>query len=143
MRGHYNVAGANEVMLWTTGYPYAVSYAKGYPVYNPGEFSAVDLLARRECDAALILASDPLAHFPASASKHLAEIPTIVVDPKINLTSRVAEVHIPSALAGIECEGTAYRMDGVPIRLKKIVDSDFLSDREILGMIIERVRACS
>lgn len=141
MRGHYNVAGANEVMLWTTGYPYAVSFARDYPVYNPGEFSAVDLLAREECDAALILASDPMAHFPASASGYLAKIPTIVIDPKFNLTSWIAEVLIPSALAGIECDGTAYRMDGVPIRLKKVIESDFLPDREILEKLIERIRA--
>ena len=141
MRGHYNVAGANEVTTWCTGYPYAVNLSKGYPVYNPGEFSAVDILARGECDAALIVASDPVAHLPAQASKHLARIPTIVIDPKVSLTSLIAEIVIPSAIAGIECDGTAYRMDGVPLRLSKVVDSEFLPDREILKKIIERVKA--
>lgn len=141
MRGHYNVSGANDVMLWTTGYPFAVNFARGYPVFGPGEFSAVDILARGECDAALILASDPIAHLPASASRHLAKIMTIVIDPKVNLTSLIAEVTIPSAMAGIECDGTAYRMDGIPIRLRKVIDSEFLPDREILHGIIERVRA--
>ncbi len=141
MRGHYNVSGANDVMTWCTGYPYAVNFSRGYPIYNPGEFSAVDVLARKECDAALIVASDPVAHFPAQASKHLAKIPTIVIDPKASLTSLVAEVVIPSAMAGIECDGTAYRMDGVPLRLKKVIDSEFLPDREILKKIVERVKA--
>jgi formylmethanofuran dehydrogenase subunit B len=99
----------------------------------------VDLLCREECDAALILASDPAAHFPAAAVRHLASIPTVVIDPKVSLTSKLARVVIPSAIAGIECEGTAYRMDGVPLRLKRIVDSPYLPDREILERIIERV----
>ncbi|KUO40149.1 MAG: formylmethanofuran dehydrogenase subunit B [Hadesarchaea archaeon DG-33] len=141
MRGHYNVSGANDVMTWCTGYPYAVNFSKGYPVYNPGEFSAVDILARGECDAALIIASDPVAHFPAQASKHLAKIPTIVIDPKISLTSLIAKIVIPSAIAGIECDGTAYRMDGIPLRLRKVIDSEFLPDREILKKIIEKVKA--
>ena len=140
MRGHYNVSGANDVMTWCTGYPYAVNFSKKYPVYNPGEFSAVDLLARGECDAALIIASDPAAHFPTQASKHLARVPTIVIDPKVSLTSLIAKVVIPSAIAGIECDGTAYRMDGIPIRLRKVVDSGFLPDREILENIIQRVK---
>ena len=141
MRGHGNVSGSNDVMTWCTGYPFAVNFSKGYPVYNPGEFSAVDILARGECDAALIIASDPVAHFPAQASEHLAKIPTIVIDPKVNLTSLIAEIVIPSAIAGIECDGTAYRMDGIPLRLKKVIDSEFLPDREILKKIIEKVKA--
>ncbi|GAI39343.1 unnamed protein product, partial [marine sediment metagenome] len=141
MRGHGNVSGSNDVMTWCTGYPYAVNFSKGYPVYNPGEFSAVDILARGECDAALIIASDPVAHFPAEASKHLARIPTIVIDPKVSLTSLIAKIVIPSAMAGIECDGTAYRMDGIPLRLSKVIDSEFLPDREILKKIIEKVKA--
>jgi formylmethanofuran dehydrogenase subunit B len=49
---------------------------------------------------------------------------------------------IPVATAGIEAEGTAYRMDGVPLRLSRVIDphDGVLSDREILDMIIERVK---
>ncbi len=140
MRGHYNVTGINAVMTWTTGYPFAVNLSRGYPVYNPGEFSAVDMLARKECDAALIIASDPAANFPREAVEHLSKIPTIVIDPKLNLTSPIADVLIPSAIAGIECEGTAYRMDGIPIRLRKVVESDQLPDKVVLEKLIERVR---
>jgi formylmethanofuran dehydrogenase subunit B len=141
MRGHYNVAGATQVMSWLTGYPFAVNFSRGHPVYNPGEFTAADLLARRECDAALIVASDPLAHLPARAARHLSNIPTIVIDPKISMTSLIAEVLIPAAIAGIECDGTAYRMDDVPLRLRKVVESEFQPDRVILERILEEVRA--
>jgi len=139
MRGHFNVTGADAILTWETGYPYAVNFSRGYPQYGPGEFTAVDLLARREVDAALIIASDPVAHFPRQAASCLAEIPTIVIDPKRSKTTEVAKVVIPTAAAGISAEGTAYRMDGIPIRLRKVVDSPYPSDEEVLGRIIEWV----
>jgi formylmethanofuran dehydrogenase subunit B len=143
MRGHFNVAGSDATLTWQTGYPYAVNFSRGYPQYGPGEFSAVDLLARKEVDAALILASDPIAHFPYQAAGYLKEIPTIAIDPKRSLTTEVAKVVIPTAMAGISAEGTAYRMDNIPIRLRKVVDSPYPSDREVLGKIIEEVKQCS
>lgn len=140
MRGHGNVAGAENTLSWQTGYPFAVNFSRGYPQYNPGEFSAVDLLARREVDAALIIASDPVAHFPLKSVEHLAEIPTIVIDPHWNDTAPKAKVVIPSGMTGIHVGGTAYRMDNVPLRLKKVVSSPYPSDTEILTEIIEGVK---
>ena len=46
---------------------------------------------------------------------------------------------IPCAIAGVEVEGTAYRMDGLALRLRKMVDSSFPSDEEILMGILESV----
>ena len=143
MRGHYNVAGANSVTTWQTGYPYAVDFARGYPRYNPGEFTAVDMLARGEPDAVVVVASDPGATFPAGSAAHLARVPTITLDQKVTPTTMMSKVVIPVATAGIEAEGTAYRMDGVPLRLSKMVEphKGVHSDKEVLEMIIERVRA--
>ena len=141
MRGHYNVAGANTVMTWQTGYPYAVDFSRGYPRYNPGEYSSVDILARGEADAALIVASDPVATFPVAAAKHLSKIPVICLDHKVNMTTMSSRVAIPVATAGVEVEGTAYRMDGVPLRLRKVIapPEGIPSDAEALQMIMERV----
>jgi formylmethanofuran dehydrogenase subunit B len=139
MRGHYNVAGANTVTTWQTGYPYGVDFSRGYPRYNPGEFTAIDLLSKGEADAALIIASDPGSTFPKDAAKSLAKIPVITLEQKITPTTMISEVVIPVATAGVEAEGTAYRMDGVPLKLSKILDppEGVKSDREILAMIIE------
>ncbi len=54
----------------------------------------------------------------------------------------MADVVIPSAFVGIEAEGTAYRMDHVPLPLKKIVEppKTCLSDEEILHRILLEVR---
>ncbi len=140
MLGHYNVSGATHVWGWQTGYPFSINFSLKYPRYNPGEFSATQILTRKECDAALIIASDPVAHLPNEAVKHLANIPVITIDPKFSLTALISDVIIPCATAGIEAEGTAYRMDGIPLRLKKVINSEFPPDREILEKIIEKIK---
>jgi formylmethanofuran dehydrogenase subunit B len=142
MRGHFNVTGANTVFTWQTGYPYAVDFSLGYPRYNPGETSVVDVLLRKESDAALIVASDPVSNFPHKAAKHLVENPLIVIDPHMNVTAQMADVLIPSAFVGIEASGTAYRMDHVPIPLKKVMNPPrgILPDEEILRRILAEIR---
>jgi formylmethanofuran dehydrogenase subunit B len=142
MRGHFNVTGANTVFTWQTGYPYAVDFSLGYPRYNPGETSVVDVLLRRESDAALIVASDPVANFPRKAVEHLVKNPLIVIDPHMNATAQMADVVLPSAFVGIEAGGTAYRMDHVPLPLKKVVEPPrgVLPDEEILRRILLEVR---
>ena len=142
MRGHYNVAGANQVKLWLTGYPYAVDFSLGFPKAIPGVTTTIDLLVNGDVDAALIIASDPVAHLPQKAVEWLAKIPVIVIDAKWSLTTSLADVIIPSGIVGIECEGSAYRMDGVALRMKKLVDPPpgVLCDKEILSLIIEKVK---
>ena len=142
MRGHFNVTGANVVFAWQSGYPYAVDFSLGYPQYNPGETTVVDVLLRKESDAALIIASDPASNFPRKAVEHLVKTPLIVIDPHMNVTSMVGDVVFPSAIVGIEKAGTAYRMDHVPLPLKKVVEppEGLLSDEELLRRILEEVR---
>ncbi len=141
MRGHYNVTGFNEIVAWTTGYPYAVDFSRGYPRYNPGETSTIDLLTRGWADAMMVVASDPGAHFPQKAVERMAEIPLVCVDPHWTPTAELADVYVPTAIAGIEWEGTAYRMDAVPIRMRKVVEppEGMLNDVEFLEMVIEKV----
>jgi formylmethanofuran dehydrogenase subunit B len=142
MRGHFNVTGANTVFTWQTGYPYAVDFSLGYPWYNPGETSVMDVLLRKESDAALVAASDPVANFPRRAVEHLVKNPLIVIDPHMNATAQMADVVFPSAFVGIEAGGTAYRMDHVPLPLKKVVEPPrgVLPDEEILRRILSEIR---
>jgi formylmethanofuran dehydrogenase subunit B len=76
-RGHGNVTGVDNVVSWRTGYPFGVNLGRGYPRFNPGEYTASDVLARGEADAAMIIASDPMANFSQPAREHLASIPFI------------------------------------------------------------------
>lgn len=141
MRGHYNVNGFNMVCCWKTGYPFSVDFSRGYPWYNPGETSTTDLLGRGECDVVLLIATDPASHLPADAVRHLARVPVIMIDPHHNPSMEFADIVIPAAISGIENEGTVYRMDSVPIRLKKIVETEYMTDEEIIKRILDEVRA--
>ena len=139
-RGHGNVTGADNVVAWRTGYPFGVNLARGYPRFNPGEYTASDVLARGEADAAMIIASDPMANFSQPAREHLASIPYIAFDPKETPTTRSATVAFTVATYGINVPGTVYRMDDVPIPLRPAFDSPHPSDSEILTRINHRVR---
>lgn len=140
MRGHGNVTGADNVVSWSTGYPFGVNLGRGYPRFNPGEFTTTDLLARQEADAALIIASDPMSNFSQPAREHLARIPVIVLDPKLSETAKIATVAFTTATYGINTPGTVYRMDDVPIPLRPAFQSPYRSDYEILKAIEQRIR---
>ena len=139
-RGHGNVTGADNVVAWRTGYPFGVNLARGYPRFNPGEYTASDVLARQEADAAIIIASDPMANFSEPARQHLKSIPYIAFDPKETPTTRAAEVAFTVATYGINIPGTVYRMDDVPIPLRPAFDCHHPSDMEILQGIEKRVQ---
>ncbi|VVB97499.1 Formate dehydrogenase subunit alpha [uncultured archaeon] len=140
MRGHYNVTGFNQVCTWETGFATSVDFSRDAPYYNPGETSANDVLYREEVDAAMIIAADAAAHFPASSVRHLAKIPVIQIDPHWNPTTEIANVVIPTAICGIEAGGTAYRMDGVSLRLRKMIESKHPGDEEVLEKLLKRVK---
>ncbi len=139
MRGHGNVTGADVIMRWQTGYPFGISFNRGYPRYNPGEFSTVDVLVRGDCDAAFIIGADPGATMPQPAIDHLAAIPTICLDPHVTHTSKLAKVHITTAPAGIAAPGTGYRMDEIPLPLKPALNSPYPSDEEVVRRINQAI----
>jgi formylmethanofuran dehydrogenase subunit B len=141
MRGHGNVTGGDVIMRWTTGYPFGVNLSRGYPRFNPGEFSTIDLLIRGDCDAALVLGADPGATMPQPAIDHLARIPTIVLDPKVTHTSRLARVHFTTAVTGISAPGTVYRMDEIPLPLRPALKSPYPTDEEVIRRIYRAVAA--
>jgi formylmethanofuran dehydrogenase subunit B len=139
MRGHGNVTGADVIMRSQTGYPFGISFNRGYPRYNPGEFSTVDVLVRGDTDCAFIIGADPGATMPQPAIDHLARIPTIVLDPHVTHTSRLARVHITTAPAGISAPGTAYRMDEIPLPLRPALKSPYPSDEEVVRRINQAI----
>jgi len=139
MRGHYNVGGIGQVLAWSSGFPMSVDFTRNAPYFNPGETAACDLLAKADTDAAMIIAADAASSFPRAAVEALAKIPVIQIDPYENPTTLISEVVIPSAIAGVEAEGTAYRMDGMALRMRKLVDTSYPSDEEILSHILESV----
>ena len=61
------------------------------------------------------------------------QVPIVVVSPFANRTTGQAAVVLPVALAGIETAEVAYRMDGLPLVLKKLVDSALPPDHQVLA----------
>jgi formylmethanofuran dehydrogenase subunit B len=138
-RGHGNVTGADNVVSWQTGYPFGVNFNRGYPRFNPGEFTTSDVLGRGEADALCVIASDPASNFSRQAIKHIESIPVITLDPKPTVTSQKARVAFTTATYGINVAGTVYRMDNVALKLRPAFESPFPSDEQVLRAIKQRI----
>ena len=130
--GFANAAGAFKLLTWQTGYPFAVSFARGFPQYNPGEFTASELLHRKEVDAALVVGADPLSYLPPKAATVLKDLPTVVLAPRLNATARAATVFFPTATYGISAKGTMFRIDRIPLRVRQVVDPTLPTDEAVL-----------
>jgi formylmethanofuran dehydrogenase subunit B len=139
LRGEGNARGAEDVLAWQTGFPAAVSFARGYPRANPGELSAAALLERGEVDAALVVASDLLEHLSAAAAGRLRELPTVVIDARATATSQAARVAFATGADGIEVAGTVHRMDGVPIPLRAPLATERPGVEDVLAAIEARL----
>lgn len=138
MAGHYNMRGFNQNLFEETGYINRVKF-NGAEILHGPEYSVVEALRQKVVDAALVIGADPLTSLPRSVVRYLEEIPLITIDPCQTLTSVKAKVTIPCALVGVESGGTALRMDGVEIELKQIVETDRLSDEEVMTRISEAI----
>ncbi|MSR56928.1 MAG: formylmethanofuran dehydrogenase subunit B [Planctomycetaceae bacterium] len=138
LRVYGDVTGADSVLCWQTGYPFSVNLGRGYPRFNPGEFSANEMLARGEVDACLLVGSETVEQFSPEAQAHLATIPTIVLDYPEVVTGFVPTIRITTAVYGVHRRGTAYRMDEIPIPLKGFLASAFPSDDEVLASLMRR-----
>lgn len=140
MRAAGNVAGADNVLCWSTGYQFGVGLGRGYPRYNPGEFTATEMLARGEVDAALLVGLDPTSDLSPGARDYLTRIKTVVLDSGDGAPSIDGAVVISTSTLGIQGGDTVYRMDDVPLPVRPVLTSRYRSDYEILTAIEERIR---
>jgi len=143
LRGHCNVAGFNQIASYLYGFPFGLDFARGYPRYNPGEYTAVDVLRDRDVDAAFILSADLVSHFPAACSEYLAQIPVACIDIAPCPTTMISDVVLPGVIDAMECDGTFYRLDDVPIYFQPFTSSPFSfteSNVDTMNQIFERVK---
>ncbi len=134
-----DVAGADAVLCWLTGFAFAVNLARGYPRYNPGEYSANELLERGEVDACLFVGSEPLVDLSPAARRTVEQLPTISLDFPNATPSLAATVQFTTAIYGIHAAGTVYRMDEVPIPVRQLISSCYPTDEAALQAILTRV----
>lgn len=127
---------ANQVCGWTTGYAARVSFAKGYPEYDPFLFETNTLLDNGEADALVWVNA-----FNAKANPPKTNLPTIVVARSGMMFETEPDVFIPVGTPAIDHVGHAYRLDNVvAIRLKKLRDSGLPSTAEVLNAIEQTLR---
>ncbi|MFW9902011.1 MAG: formylmethanofuran dehydrogenase subunit B [Candidatus Thorarchaeota archaeon] len=138
--GHYNMVGFDHVALSLCGTNRGLQFKNNQLIDS--EDTIVSKIENEDFDCSLIVGTDPISHLPWQLSKKLLLKPLILIDNKKSATSNAADIIIPSAITGIECEGLAYRLDHVPLELKKIVNppNNILSDEEILIKILEGLK---
>jgi len=119
LRGGGNRSGAEAVLTWQTGFPFAVDFARGYPVYRP-HAGAEALLAAGEVDASLVIGA--AGSIPPPVAARLARVATIAIGPRASAAPFAPAVAVDTGVAGIHEAGTAFRMDDVPLPLRPALD---------------------
>lgn len=134
-----NAAGCDEVFTWTTGYPFAVDFRRGYPRYNPDDGSAALLLARGEVDAVLAIGDDLVRELPSAAVSRSQKLPLVTLDWRDTATLAAATVAFRTAQPGVATGGTVYRSDGVPLALRPALIPTEPVEHEVLAALSRRV----
>ncbi len=140
MRVSGDVAGADSVLAWQTGYPFSVNLGRGYPRYNPGEFTANRMLELAEVDACILVGSTGVRRLSDRATAQLRRIPTIVLDGPLIDPSFTPTIRFTTATYGVHLAGSVYRMDEIPIPVKQVLTSDYPSDAEVLRALLAKLR---
>lgn len=138
MRMLNDVSGADSVLCWQTGYPFGVDFSRGVPRYNPGEFSANELLRRGDVDACLLVGSETVDAFSLESQRRLRDLPVIVLDNPARRPSFTPTVLVTTAVYGWSARGTLYRMDEVPLGVRAHVESPWPTDEDVLDELRER-----
>ncbi|MDD2340032.1 MAG: formylmethanofuran dehydrogenase subunit B [Methanosarcina sp.] len=143
LRSHCNVAGFNQVASYMYGYPFGLDFARGYPRYNPGEFTTVDLLREKDVDAVFVMCADLLNQIPADCAAYLAEIPLICLDIVSCPTTVASDVVLPGIIDAMECDGTFYRLDDLPVHFEPFTTSPFeftKSNEDTLKQLFKKIK---
>jgi formylmethanofuran dehydrogenase subunit B len=136
LRAGGNRPGAESVLTWQTGFPFAVDHSRGFPRYTPEE-RGLTRLSRGGFQAALIVGTPTL---PQEAMTALQSIGTVAIGPGASRAGFGARVAIDTGVAGIHEGGTAYRMDDVPLPLRPPLTGERTAV-EILASLAETLRA--
>ncbi|MCK5660679.1 MAG: formylmethanofuran dehydrogenase subunit B, partial [Methanosarcinales archaeon] len=131
----YSKTGAQGEKEGHAGFINRVSFKDG--IKHDNAYSFINSIKTADC--ALIIGSDPVSTLPHGCIPDDLDI--ITIDPHETPTTRRSSVWVQSAISGVECGGSAYRMDGVEVSFGKIIERGFMSDEEILAGILEGVRS--
>lgn len=132
LRAGGNRSGAESVLTWQTGYPFAVDFSRGHPRYGPGE-RGLDRLVAGGFKAALVVGSPAVGDRAAAV---LGRISTVAIGPRASEAVFKASVAIDTGIAGIHEDGTAYRMDEVPLTLRPPLAGERSATETLLALTV-------
>jgi formylmethanofuran dehydrogenase subunit B len=121
---------ASQVCAWISGYPTRVSYARGYPEYDPYHNGTARLLASGEADALFWVSSLSVTPPPVSS------VPTVVIGRSGMRFESEPEVFIPVGVPGIDFAGHMFRCDNVvAMPLYQLRESGLFKASDVLRAI--------
>jgi formylmethanofuran dehydrogenase subunit B len=136
LRAGGNRSGAEVVLTSQTGYPMSVTYGSGTPQYRPAGRG----LAAAAADAEAILVVGAAAGLGESLGSAAGRSPVLIVGPRASEAPMTARVAVDTGIAGIHEDGTAYRMDDMPLRLRPPLQAE-RSVVAVLSELLAAVRA--
>ena len=142
-RGHCNVAGFNQVLSWQVGFPYRRGLLPGHAPVPAGRVLHRGRAVRGEVDAVFCMCADLGAHLPKKAVERLAEIPVASIEVAPGPMAFVSDAVMPGVFDGMECEGTFYRMDNVPLYARAFTKPPFdftKSNKDTLEQLFVKVK---
>jgi formylmethanofuran dehydrogenase subunit B len=139
LRAGGNRSGADSVLVAQTGYPFAVDFARGYPRYDPHDGAAASALRNGEVDVALVVGDTNSV--PDEITRALASVRCIAVGPHTSESPLgIAAIAIDTGVDGIHADGTAIRMDDVPLPLRASLSGPPTAASVLLGICEARAR---
>jgi formylmethanofuran dehydrogenase subunit B len=127
---------ASQVAAWITGYPTRISYARGYPEYDPVHNEATKRLAHGEADVLCWVSSLSCTAPPVTS------VPTVVIGRSGIGLEQEPEVYIPVGVPGIDFPGHIYRCDSVvALPLYQLRQSDLPRAAQVLKAIEQALEA--
>ena len=134
------MAGFDHVALSAFGKNHSLQFSNNNLIETSD--TVVSKIEKEDFDCSIIVGTDPISHFPSNLSQKIMKKPLILVDNKRSATLLVADIVFPSAITGIECGGLAYRVDHIPVELKKILTppTNIYTDEEILKKLIQTLK---
>jgi formylmethanofuran dehydrogenase subunit B len=125
----FNSHGLYHLLLNELGAPEAPDFG-----HEDGLLTSAIPVDFGEYDAILVLGADLFWFLPEDQALALQsrQVPVVSLSPFANRTTGCSRVVLPVALAGLEAAEVAYRMDGLPLVLKKLLPTALPSDREVL-----------
>ncbi|AGK57660.1 formylmethanofuran dehydrogenase [Hyphomicrobium denitrificans 1NES1] len=129
--GNEGQPSAASVCAWQSGYPLRVSFANGKPEYDIERYDAARMLAAKEGDLLVWLAS-----FGDDLVPPDTDVPTVVLGTPGLKLSRKPKVFIPVGTPGIDHVGRIIRVDNVvSLPLRKLRHSKLPSAADVLASI--------